>query len=539
MTTEADRSASARGVAAARAHIQADNVPEALAEARAAAKADPANTEAFAIWGVAAAELGDYIQALEPLTTAADRAPAGTPGWANLNSQLARTLSNVGFWAEAARRAFAVERLQPPDPQVRRRIGATFARIGLIERALPHLEWAVGTTPNWSEAQLDLGVAYLSLGRLEEAEQALERAVSLSPLWVQPHMALAPLRRWTPATAHIERLEAVRAHPGISAFDRACLGFSLFKELNDVGRYGEAWPVLEAANEAIRDAEGPWSAEDDRALIDALIETFPAERFQQPAAPPPSEGTTPIFIVGLPRSGTTLVERIIASHSQVTAMGEVPSFPILFRGASSAADRRPLNAAVVRGAAAADWSRTAKAYRAETAFLTGVAAFATDKLPANSLLVGAIRLAFPDAAIVYVRRDPMDIFYSAYRVQFAGLYGWSHRLADMAEHYANHRRLMAHWRSSLGDGLTLVDYEDLVADPETEIRRLIAACGLPFEAACLTPHETAGAVRTASIVQVRQPITAAGIGAWRRYEAQMEPLRARLGALDLLDSRSS
>jgi tetratricopeptide (TPR) repeat protein len=517
----------------ARRRVAAGELATAMDAARSAAEADPSLSEAFAIWGIAACETGRFAEALRPLKTAAVRAPRGSVGWANVNSQLARALSNVGFWAQAEAGAGEVEAIQPPDPPVRQRIGAVFSRIGLIERGLGHLEWAAQAEPDLAEAQLELGIAYLSLGRLPEAEAALQRAIALAPLWVQPHLALASLRRWTPETAHVDRLKALMRQPDIDAADRASLGFSLFKELDDLGRRDEAWPVLEAANAAAAALE-PWSAEEDRDLVDALIETF-APRLFPPAPGAGGEGPTPIFVIGLPRSGTTLVERILASHSQVMGWGELPAFPILFRGASHAAERTDLSPAVVRGVVGADWRRVAEAYRAETAYLRRPGKrLAVDKLPANSLVAGALRLAFPEAPIVHVRRNPMDTLFSCHRIEFGGLYRWSSRLEDLADHYAQHLRLMTHWRECLGASLVEVDYDVLASDPEPQIRQLLAACGLEFEARCLTPDQAEGAVRTASIVQVREPISARGIGAWGRYAAQLEPLRARLAEQGLL-----
>ena len=177
-------------------------------------------------------------------------------------------------------------------------------------------------------------------------------------------------------------------------------------------------------------------------------------------------------------------------------------------------------------------------YLAETAFLTDDARFAIDKLPFNSLLIGAIRLAVPNARIILLGRDPMDALFSAYRMLIPdeSVYGWCYRQEDLADHYRNHYRLMDHWRRCLGAGLIDVSYEKLVADPEAQIRILLNACGLPFEAACLRPHEVAGAVLTVSSTQVRAPITASTIGGWRRYAAGLEPLRARLEATELLKS---
>ncbi|HEX3700588.1 MAG TPA: sulfotransferase [Phenylobacterium sp.] len=520
----------AAALAAARAHAQAGRLDDALATAREAARADPEAAEAFAIWGVAAAELGRFSEALAPLRAAAERVPPGSIGWANISSQLVRSLSNVGFWAEALARAEAVERLNAPDPMVRQRIGAAFARMNLSERGLPHLEWARGQRPDWPELLTELGLADMAEGRLDEAEAALEQAIAAAPRMIQPHAALAELRRWTPETAHIARLEAARADPALSALDRGNLGFALFKELDDLGRAEEAWAVLEESNEACRElATMDWTAGGEAELVEALKQTFPADRLANPSAAGPT-GPAPIFIVGLPRSGTTLLERILAGHSEVTALGELPSFPIAFRNASTAPDRSRLDAATVRATAAADWAAAGALYLAETRALAPAARRFIDKLPANSLLVGAVRLALPQATIIHMRRRPMDALFGAYKVRFSNWYGWSYRQADLAAHHGHHAGLMDHWRAGLAGDLIEVDYEALVADPESVIRRLLEACGLAFEPACLEPHNTEGSVRTASITQVREPITRARVGGWRRYERQLQPLRQALQA---------
>jgi tetratricopeptide (TPR) repeat protein len=502
----------------------------ALAEARTAARADRSLSEAFAIWGIAACELGLFADAIEPLTLAADRVPRGSVGWANVTSQLARAFSYLGYWSHAASRAAAVEAIDPPDPPVRQRIGAAFARVGLIDRGLAHLEWAVKARPDLADARHDLGLAYLSVGRADEAEQALAAAIRLAPGWVQPHVTLAYVRRWTAGTGDPQGLRARFEDQTLALSDRIGLGFALFKVLDDLGRPDEAWPVLEAAN-ALAAAADPWSADQERALVDALIESFPVERFAGLERRPQGPGPTPIFVVGLPRSGTSLVERIFAAHSKVAGWGEPPAFQFQFREASRAQDRQKLTAELVRRAAGADWRRVAQAYLKDTAYLHAPdKPFAVDKVPANSLVAGALRLAFPNSPIVWVRRAPMDTLFSCYRIPIGGAYGWSSRFEDLAAHWAEHERLMAHWRSALGAGFVELVYEDLVADPEPHIRRLLQACGLEFEPGCLNPERSEGAVRTASMTQVREPISARGIGAWRAYAERLKPLRARLEA---------
>ena len=527
---------SAALVAQARTLAHQNRTEEALEAARRAAAADPANTEAYAYWGVSACELGRFADALEPLQVAAGRMPRGTIGWANLTSQLARAESNVGFWLKACRDADAIDQLPPPDPLIRHRTGVVFARIGLIERGFPHLEWAAQAAPDRPQVLFDLGLGHLTLGRAEEAEALLEQAIAIAPLWTPPHMALASLRRWSAQDCHVDRLRALIQRPELGPPERAEIGFSLFKELDDLGRYDEAWPVLEEANAAARALEPPWSRQEDEALVESLIERFPPGLFAAGrGASGAGERRRPIFVLGLPRSGTTLTERILAAHPAVASLGEAPCFPLVFRAASSAAERQDLTAEVVRATARADWRRIGELYLNETSYLPGTQSFLVDKLPYNCMVIGAIRLALPGAPIVLLRRDPMDTLFSAFRVQFAGVYRWAYRLEDLAEHYAHHQRLMRHWRDCLGEDLIDLHYEALAREPAEVVPRLLDACGLAFDERCLSPEKAAGAVRTASIAQIRRPISGAGIGGWRRYERQLEPLRARLDQLGVLD----
>lgn len=512
----------------ARSHAQAGHLAPALEAAERAAKLDPRLAEAFAIWGVAAAELGRFAEALEPLRVASQRSLRGSVGWANLTSQLVRCLSNTGFWTEALGHADLLERGDVPDPLVRMRLGASFARMNLTRRGRTHLEWAAGARPDWPELLAELGLAYMSDGDVAAAEATFERAIALAPRMVQPHAALAAVRRWTSEKNHVERLQALRTDPALSPLERGSIGFALFKELDDLGRTEDAWAVLEASNEACwSSTTADWSHGGEAALTDALIETFPANRLTQVKHGAPT-AARPIFIVGLPRSGTTLVERILAAHSKVEALGELPTFPILFRSAAQEADRRRLTPELVRATRNADWRKVGEHYGKETAGLAGGAPFLIDKLPANSLLLGAIRLALPHALIVHVRRRPMDALFGAYKVRFSNWYGWSYRQADLAAHYVAHDRLMDHWREALGESLIQVSYEAMVSAPEAETRRLLSACGLDFEPTCLEPHKTQGPVRTASMTQVREPISTSRVGGWRRYARELEPLRHAL-----------
>jgi len=532
LTLPSAPASTAQDLAAARRHIQAGEFALAVEAARGAAQANPESREAFAIWGIAAAELGAFAAAIDPLLVAAASADVGSAAWAVINSHLGQALCQSGHWAEGLARLTPVERTAPPDPMVRHRLGVSLVGIGLAERGTPHLEWAASAKTDSAELLYDLGWALAALGRLDEARTRLGEALALRPSMASAHAALARLRRWTPDENHIERLSELQADTGLGDGERAALGFALFKELDDVGRLSEAWPVLARANELARAQAPLWSASHDEALVAALIRRFP--RAGYPPAPPASGGDRiPVFIVGLPRTGTTLLERILAAHSQVRAMGELPLFHRLFRAAAGQPDA-PLTQRTVMKTKGADWRAVGARYLAATAPFTEGARFTIDKLPLNSLMIGPLRLALPTARIIFLRRNPMDALLSCH-ANWLGRYGWSYRLEDLAAHYRYHRKLMNHWRAALGPGLIEVSYENLVADPEPQIRALLAAVGLEFEAACLRPHEARGAVLTSSNVQVRAPITTAGVGAWRRYADPLEPLRARLAAWGLLD----
>jgi len=512
----------------ARRRFAAGDMAQAAAAARLAALGDASLTEAFGLWGVATAEMRAFSAAIDPLRVAVQAAVPGSGRWALLTLHLGRSLFATGYWREGLDRLGQLERAAPPDAMLRARLGVALLDCGLADRGLTHLEWAVAANPEAGDLRGDLGWALLATGRLGEAETRLDEALSLAPDHIGSICTLAGLRRWSDADNHVDRLRARRDDPDVKPRDRIRLSFALFKELDDLDRRAEAWTVLEEANQAAWADAPAWSAPGGAALTQALMRRFPPSLFAR-RPPDTARGRTPIFIVGLPRTGTTLLERILAGHSQVSALGEAAVFLRLFREAASARGR-PLDPRGVLNTQRTDWRALGALYLAETAPLARGAGFSVDKLPVNSLFVGPLDLAFADARIVLLRRGPMDSLFSAYKMmlQQDTLYGWCYRLEDLAAHFRQHQRLMDHWRSCLGDRLIEVSYEALVTDSEPQIRALLDRCGLDFEAGCLTPQTTAGPILTHSNIQARAPISAASVGAWRRYERELEPLRLRL-----------
>jgi hypothetical protein len=260
----------------------------------------------------------------------------------------------------------------------------------------------------------------------------------------------------------------------------------------------------------------------------AIEETFTAERLVAPAAG--SDNNEAIFVVGMPRTGTTLIERILGSHSEVYSAGELGNFAtVLMRELrAKVSDPSTPRDELVRLSASIDRAALGDAYIESTRPFTGKTPRFIDKLPLNFLYVGLIRLALPNAKIISVRRHPLDTCYAIYKQLFVDAYPFSYDLEELARYYAAYDRLMRHWDTVLPDAVYTVRYEKLVDDFEPEVRRLLEYCGLGYEESCLRFHENRTASTTASTVQVRQPVYRSSVGNWRRYREQLAPLIAAL-----------
>ncbi len=504
--------------------IRRGDMAAAFSAAQAATAESPQSAEAWWLLGTAAAGVDAFQTAEEAFAEAARNAPAGSRLRAQMLSLRGKPLMSDGRVAEAVDSAREAVAGGQADTASLVRVSYTLTHAGLPGEALPLMLAATESDPHHAEAWYSLGSVCRAMGDIKGAEAAFKKAIDLSPTPpVAAYFNLAYLRRWTPEDNHIPVLEAMACRTSLEA---CRVAYTLFKEYDDLGRTEEAWDCLQVGSELARKIE-PWSAAEEAETVAAWKAHFPPARFGRPDDRP-RRGPKRIFIVGLPRSGTTLVERILAAHSQVQALGELKTFGVVTHRLTRVETDRRLAPDVVAAAARLDPLAIADAYARETAFLQDGHAYVIDKLPSNHEYAGLIRLAFPDAIIVALDRNPMDALFGSYKLLFTGAYGWSYTQDDLAEHYRHFRDLMGYWKSVLGDGLIQVSLEALIADPETEIRRLIAACGLPFEDACLSPHEAKGAVSTASAVQVRKPINAEGVGAWKRYETRLSPLRNRL-----------
>jgi hypothetical protein len=307
--------------------------------------------------------------------------------------------------------------------------------------------------------------------------------------------------------------------------DEITLCFAIAKELEDVSRYGMSFQYLKRGCDLQR-RQITYDVTDDIATIDRLIQLHNHAALDSGGG---FETEECIFVLGLPRSGTTLVERIVSSHSTVHAAGELQAFPTeAIRAVQRRTGRAVGKLDFVELALEVDPTALGHAYIGATRPQTGRKPRFVDKMPLNYLYAGLIHRALPRAPIVALAREPMDSCYAMYKTLFAGAYPFSYDLCDLGRYYAAWHRLMRHWRSLLGKSLLIVQYEDLVANQEAVSRRILEHCGLPWEDACLAFHEQKTAVTTASAVQVRRPIYSSSLGSWRHYEQELAPLAAVL-----------
>ncbi|ESQ89687.1 hypothetical protein ABAC460_12525 [Asticcacaulis sp. AC460] len=514
----------AQSLSDAHSSMRRGDMAAALTAAGAATRANPHSAEAWWVLGSAASNLDDMTTAQNAFGKAAKWAPEGSKLRGQMLALRCKPLMSEGRMADAVQCARDAMAARIDDVPSLVRVGYTLTHAGLTQEALAPAQEATRLDPNHAEAWYTLGGVQRSLGDVPGAEASFNNAIRLSPTPpVAAYFNLAYLRRWKAEDNHIPLLEALTCRTSLEA---CRVAYTLFKEHDDIGETAQAWDCLQVGAELGRKIE-PWTSVEEAESIAAWKQYFPAERFGASDKRRRS-GPKRIFIIGLPRSGTTLIERVLAAHSQVQAIGELKSFGIAVHKLAGIDNVRRLAPEVIAAAAKLDPLDIAEFYTRESAFLNDGSAYVIDKLPSNHEYAGLIKLAFPDAIVVALDRNPMDALFGCYKVLFTGAYGWSYGQDDLADHYHHFRDLMGYWKSVLGEQLIEVSLEAVIADPEAQIRRLIAACGLDFEEACLKPHEASGAVSTASAVQVRSPINSQGVNAWKRYEAPLAPLQARL-----------
>lgn len=481
----------------------------------------PRDAHAWFLLGNIRAEGGQLRDALEPLS----RAVQLDGRRADYFALLARCLAQLNAPRAARDAADRAARLKPANALVHDTLGWVYTRCSDHDKAVAQFRAAVSRAPDNAQFQFNLAAALKFTGDFDAAEAAYEAAIAVRPDFCQAHWALANLRRQSLDHNHIARLNELLASRPVTADDELYLRHALAKELEDLDDTAGAFASWTAGN-ARKKTELGYSLAEDEALFDTLIDRFDAATCAD--GPPGEPCAEPIFIVGMPRTGTTLVERIVSSHSVVFGAGELQNLGLELQRASGSRATKVLDRDVIDGALAADPAAIGRAYVESTRPRTGHTAFFTDKTPLNFLLVGFINRVLPNAKIVCLRRNPLDTCLSNFRQLFAtgfSYYNYAYDIEDTARYFLLFDRLMAHWDKVLPGRVLRVDYEALVSDQEAQTRQLLEHLELSWDPGCLAFQHNAAPVATASAVQVREPIYHSASGRWRRYAEQLEAAR--------------
>ncbi|MEP7042251.1 MAG: sulfotransferase [Dokdonella sp.] len=390
-----------------------------------------------------------------------------------------------------------------------------------IEESLPALERTVALAPDNLLARTMYADVLVNLGNFELAREQYLEVLRLAPATGAAWWGLASIKTVRLGDAEIEQLKRALERPGIPETDRIAMGCTLAKAYEDGGQHVQAHATLTQANTHMRRLQ-PWSAAKFRAIVDQTLNAFAQPHAHADEA---GLGEEVIFIVSLPRSGSTLTEQILAAHPQVEGASELPDLSAVLREESQR--RRVEFPLWVAQATSADWTRLGRDYLARTARWRKQRPRSTDKMPNNWFFVGAVLAMLPGARIVNCRRDPVETCWSCYKQMFAYGNEFSYDLADTAAFWHDYDRAMKNWHAMAPGRIRDQVYEDLLADADSQVRALLDFCALPFDPACLRFHEAARSVRTASASQVREPLrqdTARSAG----YGELLDPLRHAL-----------
>jgi tetratricopeptide (TPR) repeat protein len=467
------------------------------------------------------AELAARIGRLKDAETLLRRAVEIAPGFTTARANLALVLGRLGQPAEALQLLDDVFHADPDAIGNLNLKAATLGRLGDFAEAIPLYETVLERAPNQPRVWLSYGHMLKTVGRQPEAVTAYRRAIALKPALGEAWWSLANLKTVRFSAADVAAIEAVLGGAEQQPEDRFHLEFALGKALHDGGRFDEAFAHYAAGN-GLRRQYHPYRSADTSRLVDRSLDLFTAEVLGRPGGDPSAD---PIFIVGMPRAGSTLVEQILSSHSLVEGTSELPDMPAVARADGRYPGGVVDLSAEERAARGAEYLRRAAVQRRTER------PFFIDKLPNNWMFVPFIQLVLPNARIIDARRHPLGCCLSNFRQHFARGQDFTYDLEDLGRYYAEYVRLMAHVDAVLPGRVHRVIYERMVEDTQTEVRALLTYCGLDFEPACLEFHKTERAVRTASSEQVRQPIYRGATDEWRNYSAHLGPLRQALGGV--------
>ncbi len=488
---------------------------KAITSYRKAININPSFCEAYNGLGIALANLGQWNAAIENY----QKSLSFRPTYAEAQNNLGNAFNAIAQLDEAIACYRKVIKANPNHSEAQNNLGNTLKAKGLVEEAIACYRMAISITPSYAEAHKNLGVALEHSGILSEAIEHYREAIAIKPDYAEAYRHLSSATLHTAYDDDIQTMEGLYRDAAILDEQRMHLCFALGKAYEDMKDYDKSFDFITEANQIKRKTYN-YSTSETKELFTRIKETFSADFFSAHHSMG-DDDKTPIFILGMPRSGTTLVEQIVASHPQVFGAGELNYMGEL------------ANALCPKGSAFPDFSldldatalsRIGADYIKKLREHSVEAEFITDKMPHNFLYIGLIRTALPKAKIIHCNRDPVDNCLSIYKNYFADAHKYAYNLVELGEYYQLYIDLMKHWQQIFSGFIYDIHYEELITDQQGQTRGLLEYCGLPWDEACLRFHKTERSVQTASSVQVRQPIYSSSVRLSKQYGDRLTEL---------------
>ncbi len=503
--------------------IAAGNLAEAGRVCAAIVKENKDASEAWWLMSEICLRNGHTAQAAECAQKAAELNPLE----ARFQVQRAKCLALLGRRKEAHAAAESASELNVRDADLLDALGGVYSACGAFEAAVPLFEKAVSAQPENSNFQYNLGAVQRMLGRIEEAEETCNRVITLNPSDYQAYYTRSDLRRQTADQNHITQMEKLLERGITDWRGKVLICYALAKECEDIQAFDKSFQHLKLGADTQR-MNTRYDVRTDIAVIEKIIANNTKDAIV--AARPGYGSEEPVFVLGLPRSGTTLVERIIQSHSLVESAGELNDFAVELVRLASENKPNVRRDELIEIGLSLPMEELGRRYVDATRPRTGATPKFIDKMPINYLYCGLIHAALPKSKIIVLKRDPMDSCYAAYKSYLTGPYPFTYDQVEMGKYFVAFRKLVEHWKSVLpAESFLEVSYEHLVENTELECRRIVEFLGLPWEEGVLDFHQSSAASSTASAVQVRQKIYSSSIGKWKNFQEQLQPLRGELG----------
>jgi tetratricopeptide (TPR) repeat protein len=491
-------------------------IEEAIAHYGRALDLNPNHANAHANLGIALMEQNRAAEAI----THYRRALELNPNHANAHNNLGIALAAQGQLEEAIAHYRRSIELNPANPNAHNNLAIALADLDKIQEALEHYARALELAPDHAETRNNLGNAFKSQGRFDLAREQYARAAALRPDYTESLYNLSEIHKFRAGDPQLAALQSLASDKTLPESKSVYVHFALAKAFEDIGDYDAAWEHLVRGN-TLKRAQIHYNEAYNLRFFERICTVFDAKsmHFAQGSGDP---ATLPVFVLGMPRSGSTLVEQILASHPQIRAAGENKHLEKL----TAAWNGYP---ECVPSTSHADLLELGRNYISSLPPAAPGVVRIVDKLPGNFRNIGLIRMILPNARILHTTRDPLDVCVSCYSKLFAAGLDFTYDLGELGRYYRGYRDVMAHWRKILpADAILDVAYEDVVGDLEGQARRMIEFCGLAWDDRCLAFHQTDRTVRTASAAQVRQPLFRGSVERWRRYERHLFPFRSEL-----------